>query len=737
MDMELRYLQDLWNEADIAGMDEAEILRYRSNLLGSDKRLTNFGGGNTSSKVTETDPITGEQVTVLWVKGSGGDLGTMKRDGLASLYMDKLNALKSRYKGVHEEDAMPALFPHGTFNNNPRAASIDTPLHGFIPFPHVDHLHPDWAIALAACANGPELLGQIEAETGLKLAWLPWKRPGFELGLWLENTVRDTPGLDGIILGSHGIFTWGNTQYESYRKTIEVIDAIGQFIIKRVEAKGNQLFGGQKYSRRQDALELAAEVMPVIRGEVGNVIGNFDSSHDVMRFVNSERAQALAYQGTSCPDHFVRTKVRPLYVEWDAENGDASALIAAVKAAFPAYREDYTRYYEENKQADSPALRSPNPTVVLVPGVGMFSFGRSKAEARITGEFYTNAIHVMEGATACGNGTNDTNTEQLEPFIAQFTPDAQHPTAVDNYVALPLSEAFGIEYWLLEEAKLKRMPPEKPLSRKVAVVLGASPGIGRSIAEKLAREGAHIVAADIKPELAEETAEAVRQAFGKETAIAETVDATNRDSVRQMLDSVTRQFGGVDILVSVAAVFFPPDSSGRITEDQWRKTFDVNLLASYVAADEAAQIMKAQGSEGSIVLVSSANGVVPKKGSFAYDTSKAAVNHLIRELAIEYAPNIRVNGVAPASVVEGSLQFPRDRVLSSLAKYNIAFDESESTEELRGKLAGFYAERTLLKKKVTPTDIAEATYLLVSPSLHNTTGQTLAVDAGLPEAFLR
>ena len=735
--MELKYLEDLWDETAIVGMDEAEILRYRSNLLGSDKRLTNFGGGNTSSKVTETDPITGEQVTVLWVKGSGGDLGTMKRDGLASLYMDKLNALKARYQGVHEEDAMPALFPHGTFNNNPRAASIDTPLHGFVPFLHVDHLHPDWAIALAACANGPELLGEIEREMGLKLVWLPWKRPGFELGLWLEQAVRDNPGIDGIILGSHGIFTWGNTHYESYRKTIEVIDAIGQFILKRVEAKGDTLFGGQKFALRSDRDALVSAAMPVIRGSVGNVIGHFEGGDDVLRFVNSERAKALAYQGTSCPDHFVRTKVRPLYVEWDVQNGDAKALLAAIRAAFPAYREDYIQYYEENKQADSPALRSPTPTVVLIPGVGMFSFGRSKPEARITSEFYVNAIHVMEGATSCGNGTNDTNIELLEPFIKKFTPNAQRPNALDNYVALPLSESFGIEYWLLEEAKLKRMPAEKSLSRKVAVVLGASPGIGKAVAERLAREGAHIVAADIKPELAEETAQAIRQAFGKDIAIAETVDATDRDSVRAMLERVTRQFGGVDILVSVAAVIFSPDSTGRITDDQWRKTFDVNLLASYIAADEAAQIMQAQNSEGGIVLISSANGIVAKRGSFAYDTSKAAVNHLVRELAVEYAPKIRVNCVAPASVVEGSLQFPRDRVLSSLAKYDIAFDESETTEELRGKLAGFYAERTLLKKRVTPSDIAEAAYLLVSPSLHNTTGQTLPVDAGLPEAFLR
>ncbi|HZO89552.1 MAG TPA: bifunctional rhamnulose-1-phosphate aldolase/short-chain dehydrogenase [Chthonomonadaceae bacterium] len=722
--MQLRYLEDLWNEAETAGMDEPELLRYRSNLLGRDLRLTNFGGGNTSAKVQAEDPVTGETVEVLWVKGSGGDLGTIQRDGFATLYLDRLNALKRRYRGAEHEDAMAEMYPLCTFGNNPRAASIDTPLHGFLPFRHVDHLHPDWAIALAACANGPAQLDRLREETGLKLIWLPWKRPGFELGLWLERAVRENPDADGILLGSHGLFTWGDTARESYRNTLRVIDGIGQYVLKRVERKGEKLFGGAAVETRPDRRAVAREIMPVLRGEIGGVLGHFDDGETVLRFVNSARAKALAWQGTSCPDHFVRTKVRPLFVDWNPAQGDAASLIAAIRQGMAAYREDYARYYEAHKRPDSPAMRSPNPTVVLVPGVGMFSFGRSKPEARITGEFYVNAIHVIEGATA------------LDDLPAQ--PGLPADRVVDNYVALPPEEAFNIEYWQLEEAKLKRLSPEKELSRKVAVVIGASPGIGQAVAERLAREGAHVVVADIHAELAQQAAESLQKAFGKEVVAAETVDSTDREAVRRMLDAVVMRYGGLDILVQVAATFFPPDpQTGRITEEQWRKTFDVNLLASMLAADEAQKVMAAQGTEGSIVLISSANAVVAKKGSWAYDTGKAALNHLIRELAVEFAPRVRVNGVAPASVVEGSLQFPRERVMSSLAKYNLPFDGSETTEALRDKLSSFYAERTLLKRKVTPPDVAEAIFLLASRRLGLTTGQILAVDAGLPEAFLR
>lgn len=730
--MNLHYLQDVWNDAETVGMDEPELLRYRSNLLGRDLRLTNFGGGNTSAKIPMNDPVTGETVEVLWVKGSGGDLGTIKRDGFATLYMDKLIGLKRRYKGIEAEDEMPDLYPLCTFNNNPRAASIDTPLHGFLPFPHVDHLHPDWAIALAACANGPAQLERLHEETGIKLVWVPWKRPGFELGLWLEKALHENPGIDGIILGSHGLFTWGETGRQSYLNTLRVIDAIGVYVQKRVEAKGDQLFGGAATTTREDASQLAADVIPVLRGLVGSAIGHFANGPDVMRFVNSADAKTLAWQGTSCPDHFVRTKVRPLYVEWDAKSGSVEHLVLAARHGMEQYKVDYAAYYEDNKLTDSPAMRATTPTVILVPGVGLFSFGRSKPEARITGEFYINAIHVMEGATCLGD-------LPVQPGIPE-------DRVVDNYVALSPREAFNIEYWLLEEAKLKRMPPEKELSRKVALVIGVSPGIGQTTAERLAREGAHVVTADINPDMAKQAAAAVRKIAGTEVAHSEAVDCTDRDSVRRLMQAASLQFGGVDLVVVIAAVFLAPEPTPSFasqvfahhnTDAQWRKTYEVNVFGSLIVSEEAYRVMVAQGTPGSIVLTTSANAVVSKKGSLAYDTSKAAVAHLVRELAVEFAPLVRVNAVAPASVVEGSLMFPRERVIGSLAKYNLSFEESETTEALRDKLAHFYAGRTLLKRKVTPVDIAEAAFLLVSERLGKTTGQTLPVDAGLAEAFLR
>lgn len=727
--MNLTYLNDLWNDTDTAGMDEPSLLVYRSNLLGSDKRLTNYGGGNTSAKVEMPDPVTGETVTVLWVKGSGGDLGTIQRDGFATLYQDKLDGLKKRYRGVEFEDEMVDLYPLCTFGNNPRAASIDTPLHAFLPFKHVDHLHPDWAIALAASANALEHLETLHKETGLKLVWLPWKRPGFELGLWLEKAVQENPDADGILLGSHGLFTWGDAAKSSYENTLRVLDGIGKYLLPRIESKGDTLFGGEKYSTREDRRELAAGLLPLLRGQInkGAILGHFDDSPEVLRFVNSQRAEALAYQGTSCPDHFVRTKVRPLYVTWNPAEGDAASLAVAAKAGFPSYREDYARYYEDNKLPDSPALRAPEPTVVLIPGVGLFSFGKNKPEARITAEFYINAIHVMEGATALGTGASFSGV-----------PPQGAGTVVDNYVSLPPREAFNIEYWSLEEAKLRRMPPEKELSRKVALVVGVSPGIGQSVAVRLAKEGASVVCADLRADLAEGSAETVRAVGGKESAVALTVDATNRDSVRKLFADAALAYGGIDIVAMVVGGIFSPDDSGRITDAQWQKTFDINVLASYIVADEARELMVQQGAGGSIILFSSANAVVAKRASFAYDTSKAAVSHMVRELAVESAPHgVRVNGIAPASVVEGSLQFPRERVMTSLEKYKISFEESETTEALREKLALFYAQRTLLKKPVTPAAIAEAALLLAGPRLPLTTGQVLAVDGGLTEAFLR
>jgi rhamnulose-1-phosphate aldolase/alcohol dehydrogenase len=700
--MTLKHLQNLWNDNDAAGMDEPELLRYRSNLLGSDLRLTNFGGGNTSAKVRDTDPITGEKVEVLWVKGSGGDLGSIKRDGFATLYLEKLLALKARYNGVQEEDAMADLYPLCTFGGNPRAASIDTPLHGFLPFRHVDHLHPDWAIALAASANGLEHVERLR-EGGLKLGWLPWKRPGFELGLWLEKIVSEQSDLDGVILASHGLFTWGETAKESYENTLRVVDTIGDYVLSHIERQGSKLFGGAVIEARPDRIDVIAEMLPKLRGLAGAPIAHVSTGDEVLRFVNSADAEALAWLGTSCPDHFVRTRVRPMLLN-DLQQPEA---------AFEQYAKDYTAYYEENKLPDSPAMRGAAPTVVLIPGVGMVSFGKNKTEARITGEFYINAINVMAGATSLGGGK------------------------CDNYVSLPAREAFNIEYWSLEEAKLRRMPPEKEMSRKVAVLVGASPGIGRNVAERLLSNGAHLVLADINLELAVSTAEELKEKFGKEVVAPAQVDVTSRQSVRALLETTATAFGGLDALISIAAVFIAPDKQGRISDEHAKKTYEINVLGQMILAEEASAVMARQGTKGSIVLVSSANAVVAKKGSVAYDTSKAALNHLVRELAIELSPNVRVNAVAPATVVEGSQMFPRDRTIASLKKYEIDFEESESVEELRSKLAQFYAQRTLLKAPVSPAKVADAIYALATDRFSLTTGHVFPVDAGLAEAFLR
>ncbi len=481
----LKFLENKWDEKIASELDEAEQLRYRSNLLGSDLRITNFGGGNTSSKIEEIDPITQEKVSVLWVKGSGGDLGSIQRDGFSRLYLDKLLALKNRYRGPKFEDEMVKYYPLCTFGPTGRAPSIDTPLHAFLPFKHVDHMHPDWAIALAASANGQQLLRKFNSQFGHNLIWLPWQRPGFELAMMLERAIHQNPEADGFLLASHGLFTWGDTQEACYVNTIQMIDDLGQFILPFVEKKGEKLFGGQKFAPRPDRQQMVPQVFPMIRGKVSELhglIGHFVDLPEVQRFINSHDAAKLAFQGTSCPDHFVRTKVRPLYVDWNPESGDLASLKAVFSEAIEHYRQDYRKYYETYKEPDSPAMRDPNPTVVLVPGIGMFTFGKNKKEARVTGEFYVNAIHVMEGATAMETG--------------QIDPDVDPTRVVTNYVALAPKEAFRIEYWALEEAKLRRQPPEKEMARKIVLVVGAGSGIGRIFCQRLAAESAHVVAAD-------------------------------------------------------------------------------------------------------------------------------------------------------------------------------------------------------------------------------------------------
>src|SRR5580704_15043042 len=488
----LRFLEDKWDDSIAASLDGPDLLRYRSNLLGSDLRLTNFGGGNTSSKLQEADPVDGQGKLVLWIKGSGGDLGSIKRSGLATLYLDKLLALERLYRGIDHEDDMVELYPLVTFGNNPTAASIDTSLHGFLPFPHVDHLHPDWGIALAAAANGKARMEEFNAEFGHKLAWLPWQRPGFELGLMLRQIVAETPGCDGVVLGGHGLFTWGETQRESYLNTITIIDQLGQFI-ERHAAAGYKVFGGGKVKTREGRAEIAAAIMPYLRGAVSRKqrwIGSFSDSPQVLEFVNSEQAERLAHLGTSCPDHFIRTKIRPMFIKWNPV-GQPSELKELIEIALETYRAEYAEYYKKHALPDSPAVRDASPRVVLVPGVGMFSFGKNKTESRITGEFYINAIGVMQGAGALGAGVDCKEIPQAGPAASadQFTMHA-------NYVALPPSEAFRIEYWKLEEAKIRRQPPEKDLSRRVALIVGGGSGIGREAALLAAERGAHVMIAD-------------------------------------------------------------------------------------------------------------------------------------------------------------------------------------------------------------------------------------------------
>src|SRR5215472_9152004 len=562
----LKFLEDKWDEKTASSLDAPELLRYRSNLLGSDLRLTNFGGGNTSSKLETIDPVDGQKKLVLWVKGSGGDLGSIKRAGFATLYLDKLLALENQYRGVDEEDAMVELYPLVTFGNNPTAASIDTPLHGFLPFPHVDHLHPDWAIALAASANGKQRMDEFNAEFGHKLAWLPWQRPGFELGMMLRKIVSETPGCDGVVLGGHGLFTWGNTQRECYLNTITIIDQIGQFIERHGSRDDYERFGGSKATTREDRKQIAAKVMPHLRGAVSRqqrFIGTYTDSPQVLEFVNSSAAQQLAHLGTSCPDHFIRTKIRPLFVQWNPAN-DPAELPALFDSALQTYRSEYADYYKQHALPESPKQRDASPTVVLIPGIGMFSFGKNKAESRITGEFYTNAIGVMQGAGALGDNKPCNGVPQASPRIP-----SDRFTVHDNYVALPPSEAFRIEYWALEEAKIRRQPPEKQLSRQIALIVGGGSGIGREVADFCS------------------------------------IDIRDRAAIRSALEATILRYGGIDILINTAALF-PSSPDGVISDAQWALTLEVNVTANYLLADEVKSVLDAQGLETSIVLTSSA-----------------------------------------------------------------------------------------------------------------------------------
>ncbi len=729
----LQYLRDLWDEHLVATLDEPEQLRYRSNLLGSDLRITNFGGGNTSSKIIQPDPLTGKPTEVLWVKGSGGDLGSIRRSGFATLYMDKLHALEAQYGGVAREDEMVAKYPLCTFGQNPVATSIDTPLHGFLPFRHIDHLHPDWGIALAASANGKRKMEEFNRAFGHHLVWVPWQRPGFELGMMLRNAIRQSPDADGIVLGGHGLFTWGETQRECYLNTLTIIDQLGQFVQEHVSRSKTANFGGAACDTRRDHQQIALELMPYLRGRLSQdkrLIASWSDSTDVMQFVNARDAAELAHLGTSCPDHFIRTKIRPLFVPAGAQD-DVSALKKSVDTALDHYRQEYEAYYRKHAEPASPAMRHANPTVVLIPGIGMFSFGKNKAESRITGEFYVNAIHVMEGATALADSENVNEVPQ-----AGAAASSAEFTVYKNYVSLPPSEAFGIEYWALEEAKLRRQPPEKELSRRIFLIVGGASGIGRAAALLAAQRGAHVMIADRDLAGATSVAEEARAIAGKETIASVEVDIRNRESIHKAMRATIAEFGGLDALINTAAIF-PSSPTGAISDSIWGTTLDLNVTANYLLADEAAALFATQNLDGSIVLTSSANAVVPKRGSEAYDVSKAALSHLVRELAVSLAPRVRVNGISPATVVKGSTMFPRDRVIASLTKYGIPFDAAASDDQLRDALAAFYAKRTLTHRPIDPDDCAQAILFLAGPHSACTTRHLVPVDGGLPEAFLR
>jgi len=733
---ETAYLKDLWNEDRARELEgnQLGLLRYRSNLLGADLRITNFGGGNTSSKIELPDPFTGELVRVLAVKGSGGDIGSITESGFALLYLDRLEHLKKLYRGEKYEDEMVCYYPLSAFGENRVAASIDTPLHAFLPFSHVDHLHPDWAIALAASANGRRKLEEFNKEFDRKIGWVPWQRPGFELALLIEKAVKDNPGVEGLILGGHGLFTWGMTQRECYLNSIRTIDQMGEFI-QRHQAKRGSPFGGLGNAPVQDRKKIAAQLLPALRGVVSSnrrVVAHYTDDEDALTFAGSKWGKELSVLGTSCPDHFLRTRVCPWFVDWNPEKEEVATLRTRIQKDVTAYREAYKLYYEQWATPDSPKLRDSNPSVVVIPGLGLFGFGKNKKEARITTEFFINAIHVMAGANALEDG------EAAHPLPQARTQDqSKYFTQFHNYVALPRSEAFRIEYWALEEAKLQRMPPEAEFSRKIALVIGGASGIGREVALLLARRGAHVVVADFDLEGATRVSTEVGQVSSEEFVAATAVDLSSSESLSEAMRFTVSKFGGVDIIVNTAAIYPVAGTDGELSEAQWAKTFLVNVTGNYLLARQTDSVFKEQNLPAAMVLTSSANAVVPKKGSEVYDTSKAALNHLIRELAVKLSPHVRVNGIAPATVVAGSTMFPRDRVIQSLQKYKIAFSESESTEELRDKLAGFYAQRTLTRRPILPQDCAAAIVWLAGDQSSKTTGHVIPVDGGLSEAYLR
>ncbi len=700
---QFKHVSYLWDDAKAAslGDDQVALLIYRSNLLGADLRLTNYGGGNTSCKVKSKDPLTGEETEVMWVKGSGGDLGTLKKSGLAALYVDRLNNLKKIYKGIEQEDEMVELFNHCIYDLSSKAPSIDTPLHGFLPFKHIDHLHPDAAIAIAAAKDGKKITQELFNGT---IGWVGWQKPGFDLGLQLKQCLDENPGIRGIMLGSHGLFTWGDTAYESYVNTLEVIERCARYLEDNIGKKG-EIFGGEKIKAlpKEQRLEKAAKLAPVLRGFCSStisMIGHFTDDDRVLQYINSKDLDRLAPMGTSCPDHFLRTKISPLVLELSADDNldDIDALKTKLTPQFEAYRKMYAEYYEKCKHPNSPAMRDANPVVIIFKGVGMFTFAKDKQTARVASEFYINAINVMRGAEA-----------------------------ISEYTSLPRQEAFNIEYWLLEEAKLQRMPKPKALSGRIALITGSAGGIGKAIARKFAEEGACVIINDINNERLNSAHEEFQKKFGKDTSAITILDVTNEASAEKALEASALAFGGVDIIVNNAGISISKSLTDHTIED-WNRLYDILVKGQFLVSRAGVKIMKKQGIGGDIINIVSKNSVFAGPNNAGYGSAKAAQAHLSRLLAAELGPDkIRVNVVNPDAVIADSNIWAGGWAEGRAKAYGIKVEE----------LPAYYAKRTLLNETILPDDIANACYIFVSGLLNKSTGNTLNVDGGVATAFLR
>lgn len=698
-----KYVSYLWDEAEAAKMagDEVALLIYRSNLLGADLRLTNYGGGNTSCKAMAEDPLTGEKTEVMWVKGSGGDLGTLKKSGLAALYVDRLRSLENRYRGIEHEDEMVELFNHCIYDLNSKAPSIDTPLHGFLPFKHIDHLHPDAAIAIAAAKDGKKITEELFGGT---IGWVEWQRPGFDLGLKLRQCLNENPGIRGIMLGSHGLFTWGDTAYESYINTLEVIERCAAYLEENYGRKG-PVFGGQKIQSLspEGRKKQAAAIAPVLRGFCSsqkNMIGHFTDNDRVLEFINSNDLDRLAPMGTSCPDHFLRTKISPLVLDLkpDEDLSDTHALKEKLKPAFEAYREMYTVYYETCKHPNSPAIRDTNPVIILYPGVGMFSFSKDKQTARVAAEFYINAINVMKGAEA-----------------------------VSEYTSLPRQEAFDIEYWLLEEAKLQRMPKPKALSGKIALVTGSAGGIGKAIAKKFADEGAVVVINDNDAGRLSSADEEFKKQYGKDAYIAVELDVTSDEAIKAAFDASSLAFGGIDIAVNCAGLSISKPIEEH-TDKDWDLLYDVLVKGQFKVTQQAVKVMRKQALGGDILNIVSKNALVSGPNNAGYGSAKAAQLHLSRLNAAELgADKIRVNVVNPDAVISDSKIWESGWAEGRAKAYGITVAE----------LPAYYAKRTLLNEIILPEDIANACFAFVGGLMNKSTGNVLNVDGGVAMAFVR